>query len=91
MYTKIATVKNPSGLHARPASEFVSCAKKFSSRLTVKRAGSEGPGVSGKSIVLLLSQGMAQGTEVELSAEGEDEAACVDALTALMDSGFGEL
>lgn len=90
MYSATVTVKNPSGLHARPASDFISCAKGFQSKLTVKRAGSDGPGVNGKSIVLLLSQGFAQGTEIQLTAEGEDEKACVDALVACVESGFGE-
>lgn len=91
MYTRIVTIQNPSGLHARPASDFVSHAKKFKSQLTVRRTGTEAPGVNGKSIVLLLSQGFAQGTEIEITACGEDETTCADTLAELVTGGFGEL
>ncbi len=42
-------------------------------------------------MVLVMTQGFNKGTLVELSAEGEDEAQAVDALVALIESGFGEL
>lgn len=91
MYTNTVTIQNPSGLHARPASDFVGCAGRFASRLTVKRAGEPGPGLNAKSIVLLLSQGFAQGEQIELTANGEDEQACVTALVELIQGGFGEI
>ena len=34
MYKKRTTIKNKTGLHARPASEFIAMASKFSSRIT---------------------------------------------------------
>ena len=39
---------------------------------------------------MILSQGLVRGTRVEIIADGEDEAAALDALTALIESGFGE-
>ena len=36
MYSKRTTIKNQTGLHARPASEFIAMASKFSSRITIK-------------------------------------------------------
>lgn len=54
MYTKTATVKNETGLHARPASEFIACAKQFKSKLLIKLLSS-GEEVNAKSIVMLLS------------------------------------
>ena len=39
----------------------------------------------------LLSLGLAKGTQVELTAQGEDEKIAVDELVALIESGFGEL
>lgn len=91
MYTGTAVICNPSGLHARPASDFVGCAGRFKSRLTIRRTGEDSPGLNGKSIVLLLSQGFSQGEEIELTAQGEDEEACVKELLALVTSGFGEV
>lgn len=91
MYTNQAVIRNPSGLHARPASDFVGLAGSFKSRLTIRRTAEDQPGLNGKSIVLLLSQGFAQGETIELTAQGDDERACVDALVALIESGFGEV
>lgn len=90
MYTKVTTVCNPTGLHARPATEFVTEAKKYKSRITIQNIGEPEEEVNAKSVVLLLSLGLSQGTQVKLAAEGEDEQEAVDALAALIDSGFGE-
>ena len=38
MYTKLTTVCNPTGLHARPATEFVTEAKKYKSKITIQNA-----------------------------------------------------
>lgn len=43
-----------------------------------------------KSIISVLALGLAQGEEVELSADGPDEQQAVDSLVALIDSKFGE-
>ncbi|HRX58338.1 MAG TPA: HPr family phosphocarrier protein [Eubacteriales bacterium] len=90
MITRQTTIVNASGLHARPASDFVRAAKAFSSKVTVKNLNTSGEAVSAKSILRLLAEGITQGTRIELSAEGEDEQSAVDTLTALIDSGFGE-
>ncbi len=89
MYTRNTTVANRTGLHARPASDFIACASKFKSKITIKRAGDEDD-ANAKSIVMLLSLGLGQGTEVTLTAKGEDEKEAVDALIELIDSKFGE-
>ena len=91
MYTKQTVVKHRTGLHARPASDFVKAAKGFSSKINIWRVGEEDEKVNAKSIVLLLSLGLGQGETVGIEAEGEDETASVDELIALIDSGFGEL
>ena len=87
MYTKLTTVCNPTGLHARPATEFVTEAKKYKSKITIQNAQEA---VNAKSVVLLLSLGLGKGTPVKLAAEGEDEKEAGEALAALIDSGFGE-
>lgn len=90
MITRQTTVKNASGLHARPASDFVLKAKTFSSKVTIKNLNTGGPAVNAKSILRLLAESMTQGTRVEIATEGEDEKPAADALVALIDSGFGE-
>lgn len=91
MFRKEVTVLNPTGLHARPAAEFVAAAKGFSSRITVRRCNMEGQGSNGKSILALMTLGASRGTLIEISADGPDEEAAVDALAALVEGGFGEL
>jgi len=91
MYVKKTTIINKSGLHARPASDFVALAKQFKSKIKIKNLHSLEDGAqNGKSIISVLSLAMGQGTPVEISAVGEDEQPAVDALITLIDSGFNE-
>jgi phosphocarrier protein len=46
--------------------------------------------MDGKSIMGILLLAAARGTTLTISAEGVDEATAVDALTELVESGFGE-
>ena len=89
MYTRNVLIQNRTGLHARPASEFVACAAKFKSKIKIRSVDDE-DSVDAKSIMLLLSIGLGQGDEVVISAKGEDETEAVDTLVALIDSKFGE-
>ena len=89
MYTQEITVKNEVGLHARPASVFVAATKGYSSKITIKNLKT-GKQADAKSILMLLTLALSKGTEVSLTADGEDEVKAVDELVALIDSGFGE-
>jgi phosphocarrier protein len=80
-------IRNPLGLHARAAARFVHAASRFRSRVTVSRGGRA---MDGKSILGILLLGASQGTQLTVAADGEDEAACVAALAALVEGGFGE-
>lgn len=84
MVSTITTISNPIGLHARPAADFVHCAMGFSSKIRVGRPGTDG--ANAKSMIMLLAQGLTQGTEVEITAEGPDEAEAVKALVALLEN-----
>lgn len=91
MYTRTTTVMNATGLHARPASDFIAMASKYQSFIIIRRKdGDEDEDANAKSIVNLLALGLGQGEEVELEANGEDEKEAVDSLIALIDSKFGE-
>ena len=91
MTTRETTVKNKTGLHARPASAFVETANKFKSAVKIKNVDKDSAEVNAKSIIKLLTLSMSQGTTIRISAEGEDEAEAVNTLIELVDSGFGEL
>ena len=92
MYSKKTTVINRTGLHARPASQFIEMAKRFSSRIQISNLSLDDEDNIGnaKSIIFVLALGMGQGSQIEIFAVGEDEQEAVDSLIALVDSGFGE-
>ena len=90
MYEQTVTIRNSAGLHARPISELVACAKQFTSRAFLQRPGDDSSRVSARSAVMLLSQGFTCGEQIQISASGEDAKACVDALAALIRGGIGE-
>ena len=89
MYAKKTVITNQTGLHARPAAEFVAMAGKFKSRITLRRLDNNKE-ANVKSIVFVLSLSLAKGTQVEISAIGEDEAEAVEALVNLLETGLNE-
>ena len=91
MTTRETTVKNKTGLHARPASQFVEAAAKFKSAIKIKNVDKDSAEVNAKSIIKLLTLSMSQGTTIRISATGEDEVEAVNSLIELVDGGFSEL
>ena len=84
---KIVSIKNASGLHARPAGMFVKKAAEFKSTVEVIAKGKT---VNAKSIMGIMSLGLAQGDELTVKATGEDQETAVNALVELVEGGFGE-
>jgi phosphocarrier protein len=87
MTTRQVTVVNQLGMHARAAARFVHLAGGFDAQVRVARHGRE---VDGKSIMGILLLAAARGTTITISATGREAQAAVDALSALVTSGFGE-
>lgn len=81
------TIENKTGIHARPASVFVQTATKFKSKVQLKAKGKT---ADAKSILMLMSLGLAKGTEVTIVADGPDEDEAIKALSGLIESKFGE-
>ena len=90
MYARQTKIINRAGLHARPATIFVSVSKGFQSEITIRNAAENGDTANAKSIIMLLATGLACGTTVEISASGPDEREAVETLVELVESGFGE-
>ncbi|HHV11406.1 MAG TPA: HPr family phosphocarrier protein [Clostridiales bacterium] len=90
MYLKQTTIKNKTGLHARPASDFILEAKKYKSKIYIRKMENDSEAVNAKSIARLLSEGIVMGDTIEISADGPDETMAVDKLVALVETGFGE-
>jgi len=70
------------GLHARPAALFTQAAAKAPVPVTIEKVG--GNPVDAKSILLVLTLGVAHADEVVLRAEGDGAEEALDALAALL-------
>ncbi|GBD15266.1 Phosphocarrier protein HPr [bacterium HR26] len=90
MQKVIVTLTNRVGLHARPAALFVQTAARFRSNVTVRSLTRDTPPVNAKAILSVMTLGAEQGHELELMAEGPDEAEAIAALKELIESRFGE-
>lgn len=66
---KKITIRNKSGLHARPAAIFVQVANKYDSEVAVKKGKLE---VNGKSIMGILMLAAGKGSQITLKVDGED-------------------
>ena len=87
MISRDVLITNAVGLHARPATFFIQKANSFKSSIWVEK---EDCRVNAKSLLGVLSLGIVEGTSITLIADGADEASAIDALVALIDSGFAE-
>jgi len=87
MVRKKVTVKNESGLHARPASVLVQVASKFESEFTIKMYGYH---VNGKSILGVMTLAAEFGSEMELIFEGSDEKKALAKVVDLFKNKFEE-
>ena len=81
------TIVNRRGLHARASARFVKCAEAYDAEIRVTK---DGQTVGGTSIMGLMTLAAAPGCRVELEAEGPDAAAALEALSTLVEGGFGE-
>lgn len=82
-------VRNRLGLHARAAARLVRAASRFQGSVRIERADGSAA-ADAKSILSVLLLAAARGTELRLTVEGADEAAALEAVCRLFESGFGE-
>jgi phosphotransferase system HPr (HPr) family protein len=86
----VVEIRNPSGLHARPAATFVRAAAAFHSEIRLTNHDREDRGGSAKSIIGVMGLGVSRGHRITIRAEGDDAEAAVEALVALVEAGIGE-
>lgn len=82
--TALLTLINPMGLHARPAAS-------LAGELGAMDVEIEINGVDGQSVMMLMTLGAAQGTELNVSATGPDAQRAVDLVRSQVEAGFGEI
>ncbi len=88
MISRDIEITNTSGLHARPATFFIQKANSYRASVWIEKDDRK---VNAKSLLGVLSLGIAKGMTVTLIADGVDENAAVSGLVELIDSGFSEL
>ncbi len=87
MIERSLQIVNKLGIHARPAAEIVKTAAKFKSDITIVRDDME---VNGKSIMGVMMLAAECGSSILIRAEGVDDQAAMEALSAVIADGFGE-
>ena len=87
MIKKEVTITNNIGLHARPATFFIQKANSYKASVWIEK---EDRKINAKSLLGVLSLGIAQGMTVTISADGQDEHEAVKGLSDLIDTGFAE-
>jgi len=80
-------VTNKNGIHLRLAGELVKNSSKFKSDILITKNSEE---VNGKSILSVAGLGAEYGSQLLITARGEDEEEAIKRLKRLFDSGFSE-
>lgn len=78
---------NRLGLHARAAAKLVRAASQFEAEVELHK---DGKAANAKSIMSIMMLAAAQGTTVEVRADGADEAAALESIEQLIADRFGE-
>ena len=82
------TIKNPTGLHLRPAGNLCKEAMKFKSKVTFRY--DEQNTANAKSVLSVLGACIKSGDGIELICDGEDEAEALEYLIQYIEDGLGE-
>ena len=87
MVSTKTVIRNPMGMHMRPAGMFANAMMKFDS---VVNLVANGKTVNAKSIMNLIAPCIKCGTEVEVQCSGPDEEAALLEAVRLIENGLGE-
>ncbi len=80
---KIFTVKNPTGIHARPATQLVQTANSFPCEVIIEKDGKQ---MNAKSIMGIMSLAAKQGDKLTVITKGEKEAEALNAIGAIIEA-----
>ncbi|MBQ0757675.1 MAG: HPr family phosphocarrier protein [Amphritea sp.] len=87
MFEKQITIINKLGLHARAAAKLINVTSSFSSDIQLTKDGRQ---VDGKSIMSVMMLAASKGTELTISATGDDEQQALNAIELLINNRFDE-
>lgn len=85
--TRVLTIVNEKGLHARASAKLVELVEGYDAEAEVAK---DGMSVTGDSIMGLLMLAASRGTQIEVTTKGTDASALADAIEALVADRFGE-
>mgnify|MGYP003279959107 CR=1 FL=1 len=88
MVSEKITVKNPSGLHLRPAGVLSQIASKCASDVILVKGEKR---VNPKSVLILMAAGIKCGDEITVECSGETESQDLKTIVEAIESGLGEL
>lgn len=83
-------IRNPSGLHARPAALFVRTAGAQRARIRVRNVTRGSAEVDAKSLISVLGLGVSSGHRIAVVVDGDDEESALEAVRAAVEAGLGE-
>ena len=87
MVSQKVTIKNPTGLHLRPAGNLCKEAMKFRSLITFTFRDST---ANAKSVLSVLGACVKCGDEIEFVCDGVDETEALAKLVQVVENGLGE-
>ena len=87
MVRQKVVIKNPTGLHLRPAGILCKEAMQYKSLITFTFREST---ANAKSVLSVLGACVKCGDEIELTCDGQDEQEALDALVKAIEGGLGE-
>ena len=87
MQSQPVTIINKLGLHARAATKLVHLADRYAAETKLIKGDKT---VNAKSIMGIMMLAASKGTELTITAEGEDEQEALDAIVTLINNKFGE-
>ncbi len=87
MVSQKVVIKNPTGLHLRPAGILCKTAMQYKSLITFTFREST---ANAKSVLSVLGACVKSGDEIEINCDGEDEAEALKSLVEAIESGLGE-
>lgn len=87
MITRDVTIKNPTGLHFRPAGMLCNEAIKYKSKITYVCGNNE---ANAKSVLSVLGSSVKSGAVLTFTFDGEDEQEAMEAIIGIIEDGLGE-
>ncbi len=91
MVRESVTIKNPTGLHLRPAGLFCKTAMQFGCKIMVEKAARQGVvSANAKSVLSVLGACIKSGDEIMIVCDGEDEDEALREMVQIVRDGLGE-